>query len=202
MFRTDQTTAVTALPVPAAAGTPGYFTGGNPATGQAATILDADWLNMVQEELFSFLSAAGIAPSKTSYNQVLEAAQQLFASSNPAAFKALVEGCIAAVAADAGFSASIGSPGYIKFPSWLGSWIVQWGSTGLTNSSGLSAVSFPIAFPNANLGLLVSPAMGGTSSLAIVGFSNQTVSGFNFWAATPSSSPFTNAGGNYIAVGK
>ncbi len=53
MFRTDQATAVTALPVPAAVGTPGYFTGGNPATGQAATILDADWLNMVQEELMA-----------------------------------------------------------------------------------------------------------------------------------------------------
>ncbi|MCA7953838.1 hypothetical protein LGM43_26575 [Burkholderia seminalis] len=116
--------------------------------------------------------------------------------------QALVSSCIAAVANAAGFSASIGSPGYIKFPSWLGSWIVQWGSTGLTNSSGVSSVSFPLAFPSANLGLVVSPAMGGTSSPAIVGFSNQTVSGFNFWAATPSSSPFTNAGGNYIAVGK
>ncbi|VWB75897.1 hypothetical protein BLA6993_03586 [Burkholderia lata] len=77
MFRTDQTTAVTALPVPAAAGTPGYFTGGNPATGQAATILDADWLNMVQEELMNLLAAAGIPPSKTTYNQVLAAIQKV-----------------------------------------------------------------------------------------------------------------------------
>ncbi|NDV77133.1 hypothetical protein [Burkholderia cenocepacia] len=77
MFRTDQTTAVTALPVPAGAGTPGYFTGGNPATGQAATILDADWLNMVQEELMSILAAAGIAPSKTTYTQVLSAIRVL-----------------------------------------------------------------------------------------------------------------------------
>lgn len=77
MFRTDQATAVTALPVPAAAGTPGYFTGGNPATGQAATILDADWLNMVQEELLSLLAAAGIAPSKTTYTQVRDAIRSL-----------------------------------------------------------------------------------------------------------------------------
>ncbi len=81
MFRTDQTTAVSALPVPANAGTPGYFTGGNPATGQAATILDADWLNMVQEELMSILAAAGITPKKTVYTQVLSAIQQLFAAS-------------------------------------------------------------------------------------------------------------------------
>ncbi|MBR8170579.1 hypothetical protein KDX27_22855 [Burkholderia cenocepacia] len=82
MFRTDQNTAVTALPVPAPAGTPGYFTGGNPATGQAATILDADWLNMVQEELIGILAAAGIAPGKTTYNQVLTALKVLFVQPN------------------------------------------------------------------------------------------------------------------------
>ncbi|RQV20674.1 hypothetical protein DF039_12625 [Burkholderia cenocepacia] len=85
MFRTDQNTAVTALPVPAPAGTPGFFTGGNPATGQAATIVDADWLNMIQEELISILTAAGIAPSKVTYGQVLAALEVLFAnaSGNP-----------------------------------------------------------------------------------------------------------------------
>ncbi|MDN7741569.1 MULTISPECIES: phage tail protein [Burkholderia] len=81
MFRIDQTTAVTALPAPSAAGTPGFFTGGNPATGQAATIVSADWLNLVQEELMSFLTEAGIVPSKTSYGQVLAAVQHLFAAS-------------------------------------------------------------------------------------------------------------------------
>ncbi|HDR9510655.1 TPA: hypothetical protein QDC03_005830 [Burkholderia cepacia] len=77
MFRTDQQTAVTAIPAPTPAGTPGFFTGGNPATGLPATILDADWLNMVQEELMSILAAAGISPSKTTYSQVLAAIQQL-----------------------------------------------------------------------------------------------------------------------------
>ncbi|VWC53636.1 putative exported phage protein [Burkholderia aenigmatica] len=82
MFRTDQNTAVTALPVPAQAGTPGFFTGGNPATGQAATIVDADWLNMIQEELVSILVAAGVTPSKTTYNQVLAALKVLFAGAS------------------------------------------------------------------------------------------------------------------------
>lgn len=81
MFRTDQNTAVTSLPVPAPAGTPGFFTGGNPATGQAATILDADWLNMVQEELMSVLAAASITPSKTTYTQIVAAIRALIASS-------------------------------------------------------------------------------------------------------------------------
>ncbi|WP_175795976.1 hypothetical protein [Burkholderia anthina] len=77
MFATDQQTAVSALPTPSAAGTPGYFTGGNPATGQSATIVDADWLNMIQGELLSIVSAAGITPSKSTYNQVLQAIRAL-----------------------------------------------------------------------------------------------------------------------------
>ncbi|SPV11587.1 bacteriophage tail fiber protein [Burkholderia cepacia] len=79
MFATDQATAVSAIPTPAPAGTPGFFTGGNPATGLPATIVDADWLNMIQQELLNILAAAGITPSKTAYNQVLSSLQSLFA---------------------------------------------------------------------------------------------------------------------------
>ncbi|WP_186151049.1 gp53-like domain-containing protein [Burkholderia gladioli] len=81
MFRIDQTTAVTAIPAPAPAGTPGYFTGGNPATGQAATILDADWANMLQEEVINVVTAAGITPSKTVYTQLLSAIRALCGTS-------------------------------------------------------------------------------------------------------------------------
>ncbi|WP_175872689.1 hypothetical protein [Burkholderia sp. BCC0397] len=77
MYGTDQATAVSAMPTPAPAGTPGYFTSGNPTTGQAATILDADWLNMVQQELLNVLTAAGITPSKTNYSQIAAAIQTL-----------------------------------------------------------------------------------------------------------------------------
>lgn len=77
MFLTDQTTAAATLPTPAAAGTPGYFTNGSPGTGVPATIVDADWLNMLQLELMSIVSAAGITPSKTTYNQVLSAIKRV-----------------------------------------------------------------------------------------------------------------------------
>lgn len=84
MFRTDQQTAVASIPAPAIASTPGYFSGGNPATGQPATILDADWLNMVQEELMSILAAAGLTPSKVTYSQVLAAINVLIGKSTNA----------------------------------------------------------------------------------------------------------------------
>jgi hypothetical protein len=78
MFPTDQPTAASALPTPAEAGTPGFFTGGNPASGTPATVVDPDWLNMVQTELINVVTAAGLTPSKTTYNQVVTAIRTMF----------------------------------------------------------------------------------------------------------------------------
>ncbi|RDK01616.1 hypothetical protein [Paraburkholderia lacunae] len=77
MFQTDQATAATVLPTPAAAATQGYFTNGNPGTGVPATILDADFLNMTMMELVNIVTAAGLTLSKTTYNQVLLAIKRL-----------------------------------------------------------------------------------------------------------------------------
>lgn len=77
MFRTDVSTAAAEAPTPSAAGTPGFFTGGTPGSVDP-TVVDADWLNTVQEELMAPVLAAGIAPSKTMRNQVLAALQAMF----------------------------------------------------------------------------------------------------------------------------
>lgn len=71
MHRIDHTTAVPSLPTPAAAGTPGYFTGGDPVGGTPATVVTQDWANSIQEEIMSVLTAAGITPDKTAVNQLL-----------------------------------------------------------------------------------------------------------------------------------
>ncbi|HDR8944332.1 TPA: hypothetical protein QDA71_001312 [Burkholderia vietnamiensis] len=78
MYRIDDATAATSLPTPEAAGTEGYFTEGNPATGTPATKVRGSWLNMIQEELCAVLAAAGIARSKTNYNQVNSALQKMY----------------------------------------------------------------------------------------------------------------------------
>ena len=80
MFRVDNSTAAAALPTPSPAGTPGYFTGGDLVSGIPATIVEADFLNMLQEELITPITAAGIALSKTNHGQLLAALQLLFAS--------------------------------------------------------------------------------------------------------------------------
>jgi len=82
MFRIDDATAATSIPTPEAAGTEGYFTGGNPATATPATKVRASWLNMIQEELRALVVYGGLTPSKTVYTQVRDAIIAKFAKLN------------------------------------------------------------------------------------------------------------------------
>ena len=81
MFRIDDTTAAPSLPTPEAAGTEGFFTGGNPAGGVPATRIRASWLNRVQELLRGVVLAAGIAPGKTDYDALRNAIRRLAGAS-------------------------------------------------------------------------------------------------------------------------
>jgi hypothetical protein len=74
MFKIDSTGAAAALPAPAVAGlVSGYFTEGNAETATPATVVSADWLNAVQEEIIAVLTQAGIAPDKTVRTQLRDA---------------------------------------------------------------------------------------------------------------------------------
>lgn len=73
MHRIDVPSASPTLPAPAAAGSPGYWTSGDPVAGTAPTILDQDFFNAVQEELYGIVLAAGITPAKANRAQVLQA---------------------------------------------------------------------------------------------------------------------------------
>jgi hypothetical protein len=53
------------------------FTVGNPGTGTPATVLDADWLNAVQEEMISVLAAGSVTPAKGTWTQLRDAMQYL-----------------------------------------------------------------------------------------------------------------------------
>ncbi len=55
------------------------FTEGNPATATPATIVSAEWLNGVQEELIGVIDAASIVPSSADNGQVLDALNALYA---------------------------------------------------------------------------------------------------------------------------
>ena len=78
MQRVSHPTAVGTLPTPRVESTPGYFGSGNPTTGEAATVIDRDFLNQVQEELMGVIGAAGITPNKADNTQLLAALRTLF----------------------------------------------------------------------------------------------------------------------------
>lgn len=69
-------------------------------------------------------------------------------NSTSAASTGWVRGAMSAIATAAGFAVSLATNGYIKFPSWLGGLIVQWGTTASIGSSTSSGtITFPVAFP-------------------------------------------------------
>jgi hypothetical protein len=82
MFRIDDPSAAVSLPTPEAANTEGYFTEGTPGV-TPATLVRASFLNMLQEELRAIVTAVGLTPSKTIYNQVLIAIRTIFQRNDP-----------------------------------------------------------------------------------------------------------------------
>jgi hypothetical protein len=98
LYQVDVPSVANALPTPAAAGAPGYFTDGNPGTGTPATILSADFMNMLMQELLNVLVAGGVTPSKTTYNQLSTAINNLIGSSAGTAVTAIAAGTGVSVA--------------------------------------------------------------------------------------------------------
>jgi hypothetical protein len=78
MHRIDNITAVPQLPLVGPPINPGFFTDGNPAAAFEATVVDAWWLNQLQEEILTVTAAAGMTPNKSNHGQLFEALQLLF----------------------------------------------------------------------------------------------------------------------------
>jgi hypothetical protein len=77
MYQIDNSTAVAVIPASTAAGSVGFFTDGNPVSNIPATILPAEFMNMLMMEMLGVLSAAGIAPLKATFNQLTAAIRKL-----------------------------------------------------------------------------------------------------------------------------
>jgi len=73
LHRVDTPTTVGVYAGFAPAGTPGNFSPGNATIGQRGTIPGSDWFEMVQEELITVATAAGIAPVKGALSQLWQA---------------------------------------------------------------------------------------------------------------------------------
>lgn len=79
MYRIDNATALPAMPTPAVPGPTlnGFFTKGDPTTALNATIVDDDWLNVLQEEICNVIELTGGTLSKSTFTQLYDAIQTL-----------------------------------------------------------------------------------------------------------------------------
>jgi hypothetical protein len=82
MYQSDDPSCAVILPTPAAPGTPGFYIDENAPLGVQGAAVRADHLNSMQLELLNLLIAAGIAPSKTVYTQVLASLRAIISASN------------------------------------------------------------------------------------------------------------------------
>jgi len=92
MYRIDVPSAATDLPASTPEGRPGFFTDGNPAIGEPATIVPAEWLNMIMMEILNVVTAANIGPLKSDNTQLLKAINWI---ATPTRWKAVASGYVA-----------------------------------------------------------------------------------------------------------
>lgn len=78
MHRIDSLDTVAERPAPTTPETlPGYFQNGSPDDGAPGTVVDAHWLNTVQEELLAVTEAGGQTPDRANSAQLLPAIRKL-----------------------------------------------------------------------------------------------------------------------------
>lgn len=77
MYQIDNSTVASSIPPSTTAGIAGFFTDGDPVLNVPATVLPAEFMNMLMLELLNVLSAAGVTPSKTNFTQLTLAINQL-----------------------------------------------------------------------------------------------------------------------------
>jgi len=122
-------------------------------------VLDADWANMLQEELIAVVVAAGLTPSKTNRAQVRDALAVLYFNSTTSVASTAEAQSLTAnnkvitplrlSEAFKGANQSLAASGYQKLPGGL---ILQWGTftSNASNTTGTpQLIALPITFPNA-----------------------------------------------------
>jgi hypothetical protein len=135
MYRIDADGSVASRPTPAALGTEGFWDNPDAGSGIDGTLIDADWLNMLQESIIAVLTFGGIGRSK----------------SDPTRLRQAISARIAAFAVPLSSIISNGAqPGYIEIPIFSGgNWKAQWGFTTFSAAGGTNvsqAIVYPIAF--------------------------------------------------------
>lgn len=111
-----------------------------------------------------------------------------------------VRGAMLAIATAAGFVISLATNGYIKFPSWLGGLIIEWGSVTQTGGTGYTTSNFPLTFPTACFSICGSARSTTSVGSESLEFGTVTTSTFQNLTINSTNTGF-NATINWIAIG-
>ena len=99
-----------------------------------------------------------------------------------------------------GFTASWGANGYVVFPSWMLSFILQWGNA-TTDANGACTFTFPIAFPNSAWNPLGS--VGATTRVvASLVLQTPSLTSCNAWVSNSSGTAFASANVRFWVIGR
>lgn len=172
MFRIDHPTAAATLPPAEPAGTPGFFTKGNPSIGLLATRVKYDFLNNVQEEICGAIEGTGGTLDKEDQGQLLAAIQGAHLH---------------------------GVDGYQVLPSGL---ILQWGTVLGSLVAGVGTVTLPIAFPTAFYGVSLGDITGSVGGVQAWGWTTSGLTNFNVYCSDLAGAAFSSSSAFWYAVGK
>lgn len=193
------------------------FRDGNPAVAVLATRLNAAHFNAIQEEIAGVVEGSGAALNPADNGQLFTAIKSLFRSATLKATELLLgvlrvgtqaevdAGTLDDVAVTPkklrwGFTASWGANGYIIFPSWMLSFILQWGSA-TTDANGACTYTFTIPFPNFAWNPLGS--VGATSRVvASLVMETPSLTSCRAWVSNSSGTAFASAAVRFWVLGR
>lgn len=85
MYQYDDPTVAAEMPAITDAGTPGFFTDGDPQTSKPRTVLKSEFMNTVMMEMLNVLAAGAVTPDKTKQNQLALAIANMISAAVTAA---------------------------------------------------------------------------------------------------------------------
>ena len=171
------------------------YVDGNPGLGVQGSAVPAAAIEHSMREIVYVITAAGLTPNPAVLTQLHQAIAALIAANVAPDASTTVKGIVelttnsealdgsdstrAVTSAALASSKSYTTDGYQKLPGGL---ILQWGRKNSVSAPGSAAVTFPVAFPTAVRGILLTPiqsAVFGTNNNVVAAVKNDfTTSGF------------------------
>lgn len=182
------------------------FTNGNAALGTAATDLEDQWFDHVQEELANVIEAAGIAVDGSVRTQLLSAlraaglfqTQAVGDNTTKAATTAFVIAEIINQFTKSG-QQSLAAGGYQKLPGGL---ILQWGAITKSGAGAFGSATFAVAFPSAAYGVILTDTALPANSSVVWATDTPTLTGFQAFFTPSGTAGTTTRMAYYLALGK